>query len=193
MFPKLLRRALLVAVVLTLATPFIALAHTEVKVGPYTLEVGWVDEPPLVGLKNAVYLNVKNSNTNQPVEGVSTLEVTVATGGKEQKLDVHPLGENTPGEYAADFIPTRRGVYTVKLSGKIENTDVNTSVDIEEVAPASSLMFPEPLPDPQSVQDTANRIEATANNASTLATIALIVAILGLLLGGVAVLRSRKS
>jgi len=52
------RRVSFDAAILTLAALFIAalpaVAHEDVDVRPYALEVGWVDEPPLAGVKNAV-------------------------------------------------------------------------------------------------------------------------------------------
>jgi hypothetical protein len=189
---KLLWRALIAAGLLTLAVTPVAFAHTSIKVGPYTVEVGWVDEPPVVGAKNAVFISITNDATGKPVDGVGTLEVTVSMGGKERKLDVRPLGEDHPGQYAADFIPTRRGTYTVKLGGKIENTDVNTSTDIEEAAEATGLQFPEVLPDAQAMNQAVNQAAAAVNTANTTALIALVVGIVGVLLGGFALLRSRK-
>ena len=186
---KMLLRAVVAAVLLALAVPLIAFAHTSIDVGPYTLEVGWVDEPPIVGMKNAVFISITNKDKNEPVEGVSTLEVTVSTGGKDRKLEVRPLGEDHPGQYAADFIPTRRGTYTVKLSGKIETTDVNTSVDIEEVADASSLEFPEAQIDPQkTIDDLRNEISATR----TFAVAGAVLGTIGLVLAGVALGRKRS-
>ena len=186
---KILSRTMIAAVLLALAAPFVALAHTSINIGPYTLEVGWVDEPPIVGLKNAVFISITNKDTNQPVEGVSTLEVTISTGGKDRQLEVRPLSEDHPGQYAADFIPTRRGTYTVKLSGKIETTDVNTSADIEEVADASSLEFPEAQVDPQkSIDDLRNEISTTR----TFAVAGAALGTIGLVLAGVALGRKRR-
>jgi hypothetical protein len=190
---KSLIMATMLALLLAFATSFIALAHTSIEVGPYTVEVGWVDEPPLVGSKNAVFISIATTADGKPVEGVNTLEVTISTGGKDRKLDVRPLGEDHPGQYAADFIPTRRGVYTVKLSGKIESTDINNNVDIEEAADAGGLQFPEPLPDVQTVNQAASRAESAANSASTSAAIGIIVGGVGVLLGGLALIRSGRS
>jgi hypothetical protein len=190
---KLFWRALLVAGLLAVAVTAVASAHTSIKVGPYTVEVGWVDEPPVVGVKNAVFISITNGETGKPVEGVGTLEVTVSMGGKERKLEMHPLGEDSPGQYAADFIPTRRGTYTVMLAGKIENTDVNTSTDIEEAVEATGLQFPEELPDAQVMSQALGQAQNAVNNANTTALIALAVGVVGVLLGGFALLRSRKS
>ena len=190
---KFLIMATLLALLLAFATFFIALAHTSIEVGPYTVEVGWVDEPPLVGSKNAVFISIATKANGKPVEGVSTLEVTISTGGKVRKLDVRPLSEDQAGQYAADFIPTRRGVYTVKLSGKIESTDVNNNVDIEEAVDAGGLQFPEPLPDVQTVNQAVSRVEAAANSAGTSAAIGIIIGVVGVLLGGFALIRSGRS
>ena len=190
---KLLWRALIAAGLLALAVTTVAVAHTTLKVGPYTVEVGWVDEPPVVGAKNAVFINITHNDTGKPVEGVSTLDVTVSTGGKDRKLSLRPLSEDQPGQYAADFIPTRRGIYTVLLSGKIENTSVVTSTDIEEVVDAGSLQFPEPLPDAQTVSQTISQAQNAVSTANTTALVALVVGVIGVLLGGLALLRSRKS
>ena len=185
--------ATLLALLLASATAFIASAHTSLEVGPYTVEVGWVDEPPLVGAKNAVFISIVTKADGKPVAGVNTLDVTISTGGKDRKLDVRPLSEDQPGQYAADFIPTRRGVYTVKLSGKIESTDVNNNVDIEEAVDAGSLQFPEPLPDVQTVNQAVSRAESAANSASTSAVIGIVVGVVGVLLGGLALIRGGRS
>ncbi len=190
---KLLARALIVGGLLALAVTSIALAHTSLKIGPYTVEVGWVDEPPIVGEKNAVFISITNDDTGKPVEGVGTLNVTVSTGGKDRQLELRPLSEDQPGQYAADFIPTRRGTYTVKLSGQIEQTDVMTSTDIEEVIPASSLQFPEPVLDAQAISQSVSQAQSAVSTANTTALIALVVGIIGVLLGGLALLRGRKS
>jgi len=193
MHAKLFWRALVVAGLLALAATTVAFAHTSIKVGPYTVEVGWVDEPPVVGAKNAVFISITNDETGQPMDGVGTVDVTVSMGGQERKLDMHPLGENSPGQYAADFIPTRRGTYTVKLSGKVGDTAVNTSTDIEETVEASGLQFPEVLPDAVALNQTANQAAAAASSANTMALIALAVGVVGVLLGGFALLRGRKA
>ena len=190
---KLLARALIMGGLLALAVTSIALAHTSLKLGPYTVEVGWVDEPPIVGEKNAVFISITNDDTGKPVEGVSTLKVTVSTGGKERQLDLRPLSADLPGQYAADFIPTRRGTYTVKLSGQIEQTNVMTSTDIEEVIPASDLQFPEPVLDAQTISQSVSQAQSAVSTANTTALIALGVGIIGVLLGGLALLRGRKS
>ena len=38
----------------------IAFAHTSVTAGDYTIEIGWVNEPPIVGQQNAIVVNVSD-------------------------------------------------------------------------------------------------------------------------------------
>merc|ERR1712000_791558 len=45
-----------------------AYAHTTVEVGPYEIEVGWQDEPPVVGILNAITIDISEPGD---VEGVS--------------------------------------------------------------------------------------------------------------------------
>lgn len=121
-----------------------ASAHTLVSVGKYTLEVGWVDEPPVVGQRNALVVNVSSSDGSVKPQDIAVtgLKVTVAYGGESKALTLQPLGEDTPGQYIAPLLPTRPGKYTVQLGGKLGDTDVNASVQPEEVLEASSLEFP---------------------------------------------------
>ena len=71
-----------------------AYAHTTVEVGPYEIEVGWQDEPPVVGLLNAITIDVREPGD---VKGVSTgitsafkkLEGFVVSGGASKVLDVN--------------------------------------------------------------------------------------------------------
>jgi hypothetical protein len=165
------------------------LAHEEVTVGPYTLEVGWVDEPPLAGVKNAVFLSLVETATGTPVEDISALKVAIRAGDAERELAMRPLGEDTPGQFAGDFIPTRRGVYTVRLTGKIEATDVDVTQDIEEAEDAASIQFPEPLPDALATSRAVDEAKAAAANAQTLAVIGIAVGAIGLVVGGLGLRR----
>lgn len=178
--------ALIAALMLALATPLLAFAHTKITIGPYDVEVGWVDEPPVVGMKNAVAVNISTTSDGKPVENVSTLIVAVSMGGQDKKIDLHPLGENTPGQYAADFIPTVRGTYTVKLSGKIESTDAKASVDIEETVDPSSLQFPS-LGSQSSISDLQSKIDGLSSqlgSARGFAIAGLALAVIALVLAG---------
>lgn len=117
------------------------LAHESITVGDYTLEFGWLSEPPVVGQQNAVVVNVSSAE-GQPVQDVSSLTVTISYGGQEKTLTLQPLGEDTPGQFMAPVLPTVPGQYTLKLGGALGETAVEAEVEPEEVQPASSLEFP---------------------------------------------------
>jgi len=192
----LLAAAILAAVIVLLVAPGLALAHTKVTAGKYEMEVGWVAEPPLIGQPNAVFLSITDTDANKPVDGVNTLNVSVTTGGQTRDLKVRPLGEDAPGQYAADFIPTVRGAYTVKLTGKIEDQDVNTTTDIEEVEAPEDYQFPVALPSlPQMNQQltdlrTQNQaLQAEAGRSQSLALGGIALGAVGVIVGLVALRR----
>ena len=120
----------------------LVLAHEEITVGDYTLEVGWLSEPPVVGQQNAIVVNIRASSNDQPVEDVTGLTVTISYGGQDKILTLQPLGEDTPGQFVAPLIPTIPGLYTLKLGGTLGETAVNAEAEPEEVNNADTLQFP---------------------------------------------------
>ena len=125
------------------------LSHERIVSGNYALTLGWLDEPPIVGLKNAALVEVATAKDNQPVEGAEgSLTAQIVYGGKSKELLLRPL-EEQPGTYVGDFIPTRRGTYTLKLGGTINGQPIDVSSEIEEVVSPDSLAFPEPQADLQ--------------------------------------------
>jgi hypothetical protein len=74
---------------------------------------------------------------------VSNLKVEVTYGGETKALTLQPLGEDTPGQFIAPLIPTRAGQFTIRLSGKIDQTDITpVEVQPEEVQPVDIVAFP---------------------------------------------------
>jgi hypothetical protein len=140
------KKALFLASLLALfaisLTVSIALAHTIVHAGNYEIEVGWLDEPPLVGQRNAVLVNVSDTTAVDKEVDVSKLVVNITYGGETKSLTLQPLSEDTKNQYVAPIIPTIPGEYTVQLRGKLGDTDVNLDVQPEEVATADTLAFP---------------------------------------------------
>ena len=132
----------LLCLIILLLNYQIALAHESITVGDYTLEIGWLSEPPIVGQQNAIVVNVSTSTDQQPVEDVSSLTVTISYGGQNKTLTLQPLGEDTPGQFVAPILPTIAGEYTVMLGGMLGDTLVNAETQVEEVQPAEMLQFP---------------------------------------------------
>jgi hypothetical protein len=113
-------------------------AHQTVTVGPYNIEIGWLNEPPVIGQVNAIVLNLTSSDgSDTPVtEPISQLTLVVSYGGQAKNLTLQPLGEDTPGQYVAPILPTVPGLYTVDL------TAIQVKVQPEEVQSADVIQFP---------------------------------------------------
>jgi hypothetical protein len=121
-----------------------ARAHESVTVGDYEIVVGWGTEPPLVGQMNAIEIHVSNTSTGaeQPVEDISSLIVTVSYGGQNKTLHFESLGEDNPGGFEAQILPTVPGEYTLHFGGTLGDTAVDAETHVEEVQPAETLAFP---------------------------------------------------
>ena len=166
-----------------------ALAHTRVEVGPYAIVVGWLQEPPIVGERNA--LTIEITENEQPIVGAeATLDMEVLYGGRTWRVNMNPT--ETPGLYHADLFPTVRGQYNAHLFGSLGSTTVDVQVDPEEVFPASNLHFPQPLPDTLALQAQVDQLQADLQAARTWSFIAVGIGGLGILLGLAGLLR-RKS
>lgn len=166
-----------------------ALAHTRVEVGPYAIVVGWLQEPPIVGERNA--LTIEITENEQPViDAEASLDVEVLYAGRTWRVNMNPT--TTPGLYTATLFPTVRGVYTTRLFGTLGSTDVDVQVDPEEVLPASNLQFPQALPDTIALQEQVDQLQAELQTARTWAFVGSGAGLVGIAVGLVGLLR-RKS
>ncbi|MCS5545863.1 MAG: hypothetical protein NZ867_03555 [SAR324 cluster bacterium] len=143
-----------------------AYAHTTIEVGPYEIEAGWQDEPPVVGILNAITIDVREPGD---VEGVSTgitsafkkLEASVVSGGASKVLDVNT--DPRPGHYYAKVIPTKIGSLQLKLKGEINGVQIDTVIPIEDVESTSVLDFP-----PTSSSSSGQEVTALKNAVTSL-------------------------
>jgi hypothetical protein len=164
-------------------------AHQGIQVGDYEVEIGWLNEPPVVGQLNAIMLHVTPLSAGSaapaakelPVD-ISGLKLAVVYGGETRTLELQPLSEESQNEYIASILPTRPGKYTVRLSGTLGAAAASAEVEPEEVLMAENLQFPQagnPLNAPQE------------NNLPVwLAAAALLVSLLAL---GFTVFNARKN
>jgi hypothetical protein len=133
------------SVVAALAVLFsyqLASAHTTIHVGDYDVEIGWVDEPPIVGQRNAVVVNVTNTKATDSEVDISKLTVNVNYGGVTKTITLQPLSEDTKNQYIGPILPLVPGQYTVQLRGQLDSTNISSDVQPEEVVPADTLAFP---------------------------------------------------
>ncbi len=173
-----------IALIALLTSYQVVLAHESVPVGDYTVEIGWVNEPPIVGQQNSIVVNVVTTSDEQPVEDVSALTVTVSYGGQNKTLTLQPLGEDTPGQFVAPILPTIPGQYTINLGGKLGDTDVKVDVQPEEVQAADILQFPSGV--------NAGASEQSTNPASMnwLTYLSLLIGLIALVVGLMALRKS---
>ena len=191
--------ALGIGLTLAASVPAGALAHVEIDVGDgqYVMEVGFRDEPAYVGLPNALALRVERYATGgtEPVNDLAaTLSAEVSRDGRVKSLDLVPVGE---GEYEASFVPTATGDYTFRISGTIGEATVDESVTsgpntFNSVDPLSANEFPQSLPDPVQLQTAVADANAAATTARTLGISGVVAGVLGLILGALALARSRQ-
>jgi hypothetical protein len=177
MSPRLRRMRLaglpVAALLVSLALAPAASAHTGIQVGEFLLEVGWRDEPALVGQPNAVQVTIVNHDTEKPVADLAAdaLTASVATAGVtslsfplEAAFDAEE-GEGPLGEYDAAVVPTAPGEYTFLIAGSIHGTKVDLAITsgpetFDPVLGSNDLEFPAKLPNLTEVGTRLDRLDA---------------------------------
>lgn len=182
MFQRIGRAAVLGAVLATLVSTGVALAHESREVGDLTFVVGFLDEPVYSGQKSG--LDFRVSRGDEAVEGLEeTLAATVTFGDATRDLAISPVF-GQPGAYRSVFFPTAAGPYTFRIFGDVEGEAIDESFTsgpdtFSEVQDVVGGQFPVAFP---AMGDLARDAEAGAGAATT-ATIALILGAAGLLAG----------
>ena len=154
------------------------------------------------------------------LEGALQVEVTHVATGASRTFDL-AASWGDPGHYVAGLIPTVSGVYEFRIFGAIEGVEIDETFvsagaggDFDDVETSADLQFPEQLPElrevvgaaqgardiAQQAQDTALAAQADGGGASgggnVLATVALIIGIVGAVLGAGGIyltVRARRS
>jgi len=177
--------------------------HLVKQVGPYEVELGWGEEPPRVGADNSVELTVAGGQTGSPVAvPAGALSVEVAYGGTSASLPMLPTAE--PGRLEAALTPTRPGRYRFHVTGAVHGHSLDVSATCSEstfecVEADAGNEFP--VKDPsageltQRLSSEAQRVEGAkrrADDAHTLALLALAVGTVGLLTGAAGLVAARR-
>jgi hypothetical protein len=171
---RVLSRVLAAGFALVASTALAAptLAHTGHEIGPYVLEVGWLNEPTFVGQPNAVQVTITTHDTAKPVLdlGPEDLAVVVSTAGVdsgslsfEPAFDAEEL-EGSLGEYDAAIVPTAPGDYSFHITGTIHGTAVDLTVasgdeTFDAVVTSTDLEFPAKVPTLTEVGTRLDRID----------------------------------
>ena len=160
-----------------------AFAHESITIGDYEIVYGWVNEPPIAGQINGVEIFVNNTSDGgeQPVEEhiIHSLVVELTYGAEIKTLTLEPVFD-AAGAFDAPLLPTIPGVYSLKFSGTLGDTPVDTEVDLEEVQAADAVQFPRGASPESPAQPTV------AGPADWLIWLTLLLALLGVGLGATA-------
>jgi hypothetical protein len=144
--------SLMIIAVLLLITVFASstqvpvYAHISKTFGNFTVEVGWSNEPSLVGeINNAIVQVNKGTESNStPVRNaLAEMYILVKYGGVTKTLDFKP-SEQSAGLYQAEMIPTRLGSYSLVLNGTLQGQSiVNAEIPLDDVESKQKLSFPD--------------------------------------------------
>lgn len=115
--------------------------HKEIKVGNYTIEAGWEEEPPLLNLLNKIVVYVFDENDNPVRNAMKDLSTSINYGGVSKKLNLIP-SEETAGLYVTDIIPSKLGSFILNLNGAIGTQRIANDIQIEDVENANKITFP---------------------------------------------------
>jgi len=167
----------------------IALGHERRAVGPYTFVVGWINEPAYVNAANGLSLDVTETSSSRPVEGLAkTLQAEVIVGGGAKKLSLDlTADEETPGHYAGSFIPTKTGDYIFHIFGTTGSTKVDERFEsgpntFDGVASTDSLQFPDRIVANSDLAARLDSLQTLVIAAIVIGAVALLASVRGLVI-----------
>lgn len=145
LFTSLLAIIALTTIFATYLTP--SYAHITKQFGNISVEVGWTEEPPLVGQLNSAIIVVEKvvtgGNSTPVSNALSQLDIKEKYGGITKPIEFVP-SEQTEGGYEAKIIPTRIGSYSLLMNGSIQNQNItNVEIPLDEVEGTQMFSFPD--------------------------------------------------
>lgn len=185
---------LMIALISTLAISGSVSGHGKTTVGDYDLEIGFHNEPAVLGLPNGLDLFVTNSKTGEKVNGLAdTLQAEVIFGSSKKSLKIEPV-EDQDGAYYSFLIPGATGDYTFHVFGKINDTPVDVSMTsspdtFNSVELQSVYTFPGADPKAADTQSAANQSTTTATYVGIGG---LVAGLAGVIIGLVALQAARR-
>ena len=190
-------------------------AHTVDSVGPYRLEIGWMNEPVVSGETNGIELFISPFDENIPLkeqefhDGISDLEKTLkmelVLKGEKITLPLKP-DHNISGKYYAFVNPTVAGFYQANILGKIHDTTISLSMHPPKVEERDWIEFPEPdditlqqmidghtalIEDIGDLKESVERLEQS-NNQMNIGYVGIGLGIIGIAIGSIAIAKGKK-
>lgn len=148
-----IRPLIVVAVTATILMAFAAqpaAAHETREVDRFTFVVGFGQEPAYSGIPNSVSLAISETDSEEPyVDLTDTLDVDITFGDETTTMTMRPAfrvgAYGTPGQYTADFVPSRPGQWEFRFHGTIDDVEIDetftsgpdTFNDVEDISEAS--------------------------------------------------------
>ena len=120
--------------------PHSAEAHAITDVGPYSIIVGWEIEPPIVGERNTMYVDLLYEGQLVSAQD-SVLNLQLLFGDQAKK--VIPTQNPETGRYRVTFIPTVAGEFSFQINGTAGDQAIDIIVTPEPVEEPIALQFPE--------------------------------------------------
>jgi hypothetical protein len=176
---------------LTLSTAATSAAHVREAAGPYTVELGWAEEPTYNGARNAIEVKVEGAAGKAVADPRASLRVEVSFGEAVRQLALAPEGGR--GRFAAAIIPTRPGVYAFHVTGTVRGRAIDVAATCSErtfdcVESATEIEFPVVEPSGAELGAKLGRAQVRirhaderAASAQTVAAVAVVLAVLALL------------
>lgn len=139
--------ALIIILAFSFSNAELAYAHITKKFGNITLEVGWSNEPALVGELNNAIVQVNQTsggknNSTAVINALADMNIVVKYGGATKPLDFEP-SEETEGLYNGKMIPTRIGSYNLVMNGTIQGQKINAEIPLDLVEGKQKISFPD--------------------------------------------------
>ena len=146
----------------------VSFAHTSKTFGNTTVEIGWLNEPPLVSDLNSITLQVSkgvSGNQTPILNALSNVTSSVKFGTMSKQLDFQP-SPTTDGEYDAKIIPTRVGPISILVQGDIKGQKVDSEFKIEDVESKGIYSFPDSSVDTSNTNNMNGQIQNVMSRLS---------------------------
>ena len=123
-----------------------SIAHEHYNVSSnYELVVGWITEPPRVGVANNVSIEVNMFSSNGSVMHVSDVENNL-TGIITKDTFTTTLqslipSKDTPGLYTIPFKPIKTGIYTLHINGTLGSDHISKDVELDQVSSVTNNLI----------------------------------------------------
>jgi hypothetical protein len=169
----------------------VAHAHTVTEIGDYAIIAAWENEPPVVGERNSIVVDIFNADGEISATDV-TLRQFELVNGETTRSAVPGQSFAETVRYRVSFIPTVEGEIGVRLVGTLAGEPLDVIVYPERVESANIIQFPDVTLSDAALQDGLIRIEDRMSGLERQIIIAYVIAAGGIVAGIGAVISARR-